>query len=73
MNIDYTAISTWIALLAAFTAIAAVWLEGRRARFSQGLDLLLKLSDAFHNESFKIKRRLVAKGLRKAAKRGDQW
>ena len=74
MNIDYNAVTAWVAVVTALIAITAVWIEGRRARFSQGLDVLLKLSDQFNSEIFVKRRRLVAKGLQdENTKRGDKW
>ena len=65
MNVDYTAISSWAAVIAALTAVYAIWAEGKRARFSQGLDLLQKLSNEFNSDPFKEKRRAIAKILLK--------
>ena len=72
MTLDYNAISALAAVIAALVAIVAVWVEGRRSRFSHGLDIILKLDDAFHTEEFKSKRRTVAKLLLKSDKNFDQ-
>jgi hypothetical protein len=70
VGIDYDAISAWAAVVAAFAALVAalaaviaISLEGKRARFAQGLDLLVRWREAFDTEDFKKKRRAVAKLL----------
>jgi len=60
---DYQAVTAWAALLAAFVALIAVWVEGRRNRFSQGLDLLLRLKAEFDSQAFRWKRQALAKSL----------
>jgi len=65
VKVDYTAIAAWAAVVAALAAIVAIWTEGKRARFSQGLELLLRLDEEFDSEEFKKKRRAVAKLLLK--------
>ena len=65
MNFDYSAISAWAGIVAAFAAIFAVWAEGRRSRYAQGLDILLNLSSEFNGETFKNSRRLVCNYLLK--------
>jgi hypothetical protein len=57
---DYGAISAWAAIITAFVAIIAVWVQERRARFSQGVDLVLKFDEVFESQEFKAKRRAVA-------------
>lgn len=72
----YDAISAWAAVVAAFgalvaalAAVIAISLEGKRARFSQGLDLVVRWREAFDSEEFKKKRRAVAKLL----SREEEW
>jgi len=65
MNIDYNIISAWAAIVAAIAAVVALWIEGRRSRFSHGLDIVLKLDEVFHSkEEFRKKRRAVARLLK---------
>jgi hypothetical protein len=74
MSINYTAISAWMAVIAALTVIFVVWIEGTRARFSQGLDLLFKLEDLFNSEKFVNRRRNVTRVLNnKIGKRDNKW
>lgn len=62
---DYNIISAWAAIVAALTAVLAIWVEGKRSRFAQGLDLLQKMREEFDSEPFKKKRRTIAKILAK--------
>lgn len=63
MSIDFNAITAYAALMAAGTAIYAVWIEGKRSRFAHGIDTLFKLIDQFEGEKFREKRRMVARTL----------
>lgn len=69
MGIDYNVISAWAAVIAALAAVVAIWIDGKRTRFSQGLDLVIRYREAFDAEEFKKKRRTIAKLL---LKEGDQ-
>jgi len=69
---DYSVFTAWATIVAALAAIIAVliaayaiWIEGKRTRFSQGLDVLLRLTDEFNSELYREKRRTVAKILLK--------
>jgi hypothetical protein len=61
MNIDYNAVTAWAAMLTALTAVIAIWLQERRARFSQGVDILLRLTQQFENGNLLEARRSLAK------------
>jgi len=63
MSIDYGAVTALAAVVASIAAVVAIWIEGKRARFSQGLDILLRLGDQFNSASFVSKRRALAKLL----------
>jgi hypothetical protein len=65
MSIDYNAVAAYAGLIAAMAAVVAIWLEGRRARFSQGLDILLRMNDTFDSNDFKEKRQTVVNLLLK--------
>lgn len=45
---DYTAIGTWVALITALFAVIAIWVEGKRSRFSQGLDILIAKNNQYN-------------------------
>jgi hypothetical protein len=64
MAINYNAVASWSALAAAIVAIVGMILEGRRKRFSLGVDLILKLNEQFDSEQFRERRRRAAKGIR---------
>lgn len=65
MIFDYNVLSVWAAIIAALTAVAAIWVEGRRSRFSQGLDILISRGNQFNSAEFKETRRKVGRVLRK--------
>ncbi len=60
MDVLYTAITAWAGLITALIACYAIWVDGKRSRFSQGLDILLKFSNEFNSDSMKAARRQVA-------------
>lgn len=63
MVLDYEAITAIAALATSLVAIYAVWAENRRARFSQGIDLLMRLNERFDGQDLKAYRRVAAKYL----------
>lgn len=63
MVLDYEAITAIAALATSLVAIYAVWAENRRARFSQGIDLLMRLNERFDGQDLKAYRRVAAKNL----------
>jgi hypothetical protein len=65
MEVDLNIISTWAAIIAALSAVIALWVEGKRSRYSQGIDLLFRLFDTFDSEIMKSKRRKVSRLLLK--------
>jgi len=68
----YAAITSWAALITALIACYAIWVDGKRSRFSQGLDILLKFSNEFNNEDMKTVRRQIAQmHIKKTKKLND--
>lgn len=66
MNLDFNAITAGATVIAVFVAIYAIWVEQRRSRFSQGVELLLRLSDTFfYSKEFIQNRREAARFLKK--------
>lgn len=64
LNINWTMVSAWAALLTALVAIATLWQERRDARFSTSVDLLWRTDDLFRsNQKMLEKRRAAAKGI----------
>lgn len=63
MNLDYTAITAWAAVIASLAAVFSIWVEGRRSRFVHGLDVLMRYTDIYDSEAFRAKRRAVAQAL----------
>ncbi len=63
MNFDYTAITAWAAVIAAFASVYALWAEGKRARFAQGIDLLFQLDERFDGEEMRQSRRAAAQSI----------
>jgi hypothetical protein len=64
MNLDYNAIAAWSGLATAVIAIIALLLESRRSRFSQAVDLILRLEERFTTEPMVSSRRRAAIALR---------
>lgn len=60
MSIPYDAITAWAALATAIGAVIALWVEGRRSRYSHGIDLLMKLIDRFGGDDLLETRRSLA-------------
>lgn len=58
-----SAISAIVAVISALVAITGLILQGRRWRFSLGVDLLLKLDERFSTERMLNTRRSAAKAL----------
>lgn len=66
MNLDFNAITAGATVIAVFVAIYAIWVEHRRSRFSQGVELILRLSDMFfYSKEFTQYRREAARYLKK--------
>ncbi len=66
MHLDFNAITAGATVIAVFVAIYAIWVEQRRSRFSQGVELLLRLSDTFfYSKEFIQNRQEAALYLKK--------
>ena len=66
MNLDFNAITAGATVVAVFVAIYAIWVENRRSRFSQGVELLFRMTDIFfYSKEFIESRRKAAIFLRK--------
>lgn len=63
MNIDYTALGAWIAVVGLIIAIVALIAESRRSRFSLSVDLILKLDERFNGELISKARKAAAKSI----------
>lgn len=50
-------------LVAAFTAVIAIYLEGKRSRFSLGVDTILNLDDRFNDTEMRQARLAAAKSI----------
>jgi hypothetical protein len=61
--IDYNAVSACAAVVAALTAIVAIIAEGRRSRFSVGLDAILKLDGMWSDKRMRQARKRAAQAL----------
>lgn len=67
MNLDYNAITAGAAVVTALIAVYAVMSETRRSRFSQGIDLIQKMSDEFVEPGFQKHRSAAARFLLQSA------
>ena len=65
MNIDYNAITSVTAVVAALIAIYSIRAESRRSTFNLGVNLLFKMNDVFNSSGFVRKRKKAAKFLLK--------
>jgi len=61
--LDPNAIMAATSVVAAITAIVAIWLESRRSRFASGVDLIQKLDREFRSEQFLRTRAHAARAL----------
>ena len=60
MSIDYTAIGTVAAVIAALIAAISIWIQTSRSNFSRGVDILMKYSSEFSSGDFLLRRRRFA-------------
>ena len=63
MTVNYNALAAWAAVVAALAAVVAVILEGRRSRFSLGIDLIFRLDERWASEEMVTARRMAAQSL----------
>jgi len=63
MNIDYTALAAWSAVIAALASVVALWSESRQSRYALGIDLLLKLDERFDSGGMRKARRAAAQSM----------
>jgi hypothetical protein len=63
MTIDYSAIAAMAALLTSLVAVAALWYESKRWRFSMGIDLYMKLEERFNSDLMHKTRKAAARAL----------
>lgn len=63
VDLDYNAITALSGLVAAIIAAAALLAEGKRSRFSIGVDIILKLDERFNTEELRKIRRVAAKSI----------
>ena len=61
--VNYISLTAWAAVLTAFVAALALWVQLRSSRFVQGIDLLLRLDDRFNSGDMLVARQRAAKGF----------
>jgi ribosomal protein L20 len=71
LSIWATFITALAAIITAITAIITVIVQDRRSRYSQGVQVLMKLSDQFNSTEFKEKRKKFAKLILSKVKRNE--
>jgi hypothetical protein len=63
LDINWTMVSAWTAIVTAVGAIVAIWLQNRHSQITRSLDVLLRLESKFDSDRMKDLRRKAATGF----------